>query len=329
MTNIDFPKMPKDNADRRMNFAGRNEIAEKLSSIPGHPLYTFVKENEVLRKLLADAVAAAQSMAVTTEQLEKIRWLSMVHYAKKGDLLNPHLKAKYEVTGPSDVMWTDDDTLRDGWNLLRKFSDYDDRWYKKFLELAGSAENMIKKEKQILFPICAALFTEEEWALIYRDAKDYENVPEIDVEKWSEAEKLMQEKAVPAKNEEIAMPGGSMTIEQLTALLNTIPMEITFVDADNINRFFNEGPKAFKRPGMALGREVFSCHPPKIEPMVRSIIEDFRDGVRDSVPVWAKKGGRDMLVTYMAVRDREGKYVGTVELVQDMEFARKHFQKEA
>ena len=121
------------------------------------------------------------------------------------------------------------------------------------------------------------------------------------------------------------MPGGHMTVEQLTALLNTIPMEITFVDAKNINRYFNEGHKVFKRPGMAIDREVFSCHPPKIEPMVRQIIEDFRSGRRDSVPVWMEKNGRVMLVNYMAVRDRDGNYVGTAEFVQDMEFAKEHF----
>ena len=115
-----------------------------------------------------------------------------------------------------------------------------------------------------------------------------------------------------------------MTVPQLTALLNTIPMEITFVDADNINRFFNEGEKVFKRPGMAIDREVFSCHPPKIEPMVRGIINDFRNNRRDCVPVWMEKGGRTMLVQYMAVRDRNGEYLGTVELVQDMEFVQFH-----
>ena len=116
-----------------------------------------------------------------------------------------------------------------------------------------------------------------------------------------------------------------MTVEQLEAMLNTIPLELTFVDVDNINRYFNEGPKAFKRPGMAIDREVFSCHPPKIEQMVRKIIEDFRNGTRDQVLVWTNKNGRTMLVTYMAVRDRNHCYIGTVEVVQDMEFARAHF----
>ena len=63
-------------------------------------------------------------------------------------------------------------------------------------------------------------------------------------------------------------------------------MEITFVDEDNINRYFNEGSKVFKRPVMAIDREVFSCHPPKIEAKVRRIIEEFRIGTLDEVPVW-------------------------------------------
>ena len=124
------------------------------------------------------------------------------------------------------------------------------------------------------------------------------------------------------------MPGGHVTLEQLTALLNTIPVEITFVDENNINRYFNEGPKLFKRPSMAIDREVFSCHPPKIAPMVRTIIEDFRNGVRDEFPVWAEKQGKTMLIKYMAVRDKDGKYLGTAEFVQEMDFAKEHFQSE-
>ena len=80
-----------------------------------------------------------------------------------------------------------------------------------------------------------------------------------------------------------------------------------------------------KRPGMAIDREVFSCHPPKIEPMVRQIIDDFRNNRRDEVPVWMEKGGSTMLVKYMAVRDKSGAYLGTVELVQNMEFAKTFF----
>lgn len=109
-------------------------------------------------------------------------------------------------------------------------------------------------------------------------------------------------------------------------MLNTLPFEITFVDDKDINRYFNEGAKAFKRPLSALGRKVFTCHPPKIEPMVRAIIDDFRNGRKDCVPIWMTKNGRATLVEYMAVRDAAGHYLGTMEIVQDMEDARKHLQ---
>lgn len=189
------------------------------------------------------------------------------------------------------------------------------------------AEGMIRKEEGIFFPICAVNFAVAEWRGIYRDVKDYVSCLGTIGEIWPEGE---ESPAAPASGweGEVVMPGGHLTLEQLTALLNTLPLELTSVDADNINRYFNEGPKVFKRPGMALDREVFSCHPPKIEPMVRSIIDDFHHNRRDKVPVWMEKGGRSMLVTNMAVRSRAGEYLGTVEVVQDMEFAREHFEKQ-
>ena len=159
---------------------------------------------------------------------------------------------------------------------------------------------------------------------IYRDSKDYAICFGVENGVWEAAESQQSTRESMVAGE-IVMPGGHMTLEQLTALLNTIPVEITFVDADNINRFFNEGPKVFKRPGMAIDREVFSCHPPRIEAMVRAIIDDLRAGRRDIVPVWMEKDGRSMLVRYMAVRDAQRNYLGTVEVVEDMEFAREHF----
>lgn len=103
---------------------------------------------------------------------------------------------------------------------------------------------------------------------------------------------------------EIVMGGGHMSASQLEAMLNTLPIEITFIDDNNINRFFNEGAKVFKRPGMAIDREVFSCHPPKIESMVRSIIESFKNHTRDSVPVWMEKAGKTIF-SYLLCSERQ------------------------
>ena len=303
------------------DYSNKTEKAAALIRIEGHPLYTLTKENEALEKLICRFKEER-----TDELFSTIREIS-IHYAKKGDLLYPLLKVTYGVEGPSDLMWTTDDDIRDALTALSKKEVRDEAWQHALDNILLRIERMVYQEEKILFPICAVNFTEEEWFSIYQDSKDYDSCFGIPRYVWEEAENALSEKPMSFADSEIVMPGGHMNVEQLTALLNTIPLEITFLAADNINRFFNEGPKVFKRPQMAIDRDVFSCHPPKIEPMVRAIIGDFRKGVRDSVPIWMNKNGRAMLVTYMAVRDRNQKYLGTVEIVQDMEFAKEHFSK--
>ena len=319
------------------------QLAATLIAITGHPLETLTRENDVLAQRISDTRAAIENKASNEEILNKFEGVReiAIHYAEKGDLIYPHLNVQYGISGPSNVMWTVDDEIRDEMTALTKNRAFDDAWFERVSAVLTRAEEMIYKESNILFPICALNFATEEWYRIYHDSKDYADCMGIVANVWPEAEEYEKtmfdkksegeavETATSSSNsDEIVMPGGHVTLEQLTALLNTIPVEITFVDENNINRYFNEGPKLFKRPSMAIDREVFSCHPPKIEPMVRTIIEDFRNGVRDEFPVWAEKQGKTMLIKYMAVRDKNGKYLGTAEFVQEMDFAKEHFQSE-
>ena len=383
------------------DYSNKHEKSAALSQVKGHPLHTFTRENEALTKLIdrmkellhdTDETTGSGSLPVDEKQADtgkfpvdekqadtgnlpqiaaqllKIREVA-VHYAKKGDLLYPHLNARYGIAGPSAVMWTADDEIRDELGALCKAlqkgreaaeqnatgsfqsSQWDVKWLERLQKVLMRAEEMIYKENHILFPNCAVNFTEEDWMGIYRDAKDYADCLGVHGEVWEEAENWLRKEKEAKKTvfkgtkdgqasegEEdrigsnfsdgvIHMPGGHMTIRQLTALLNIIPLEISFIDAEDRNCYFNEGPKVFKRAQMALGRSVFTCHPPKVETMVRRIIGEFREGTLDRVPVWMDKGGRTMLVTYMAVRDESGEYMGTMELVQDMEFAKEHFGK--
>lgn len=384
------------------DYSNKHEKSAALSQVKGHPLQTFTRENEALTKLIdrmkellhdTDETTGSGSLQADekqtdTENLPQIAALLLkirevaVHYAKKGDLLYPHLNARYGIAGPSAVMWTADDEIRDELGALCKALQKgretaeqrateskgketaeqnvtgsfqspqgDVKWLERLQKVLLRAEEMIYKENHILFPNCAVNFTEEDWMGIYRDAKDYADCLGVHGEVWEEAENWLRKEKEAKKTvfkgakdsqysegEEdragsnfsdgvIHMPGGHMTIRQLTALLNTIPLEISFIDAEDRNCYFNEGPKVFKRAQMALGRSVFTCHPPKVETMVRRIIGEFREGTLDRVPVWMDKGGRTMLVTYMAVRDENGEYMGTMELVQDMEFAKEHFGK--
>ena len=330
-------------AEQQAQYGDKNALAAKLIAIPGHPLETLTRENQALALRIESFREAAKLGVSLKDAVHAIREVT-VHYAKKGDLLYPLLKVKYDVTGPSSVMWTVDDEIRDELGRLDKAIVEDEAWKAAAEAVVQRADEMIYKETNILFPICAVNFTEDEWKRIYRDSKDYENCLGVESKVYAaaEEEKAAEQPALQvAVNTaetksrtssfvgEVVMPGGHLKLDQLEWLLNTIPMEITFVDADNINRYFNEseGQKAFKRPKMALDREVFSCHPPKIEPMVRQIITEFRSGRQSSVSIWAEKGGKTMLVNYRAVRDQEGNYLGTAEFVQDMEFAKRHFQQ--
>ena len=316
----------------------RLSAAAALIQISGHPLQTFTLENAALEKLIVRAEQALEDNEIEDALLNELRQIA-IHYAKKGDLLYPHLNVQYGISGPSAVMWTVDDEIRDELNALAKQKEQKntDAWKQRLKAVLTRMEEMIYKESNILFPNCALNFSEEEWYHIYRDAKDYAECFGVRGDTWEAAETHLADTAVAAGamsaehafaggETRIHLPGGSLTLSQLTAMLNTIPLEITFVDIDNVNRYFNEGPKVFKRPGMALGREVFTCHPPKIEQKVRRIIDEFRTGTLDQVPVWMDKGGRTFLVTYYAVRDKNEQYLGTLELVQDMEFAKEHFR---
>ena len=310
------------------------EAQEKSQSVVtlvetvGHPLNRLTEENKALDALIEGTKVKVASKTATVDDVNEIRQVS-IHYAKKGDLLYPHLKVAYDISGPSLVMWTVDGDIRDGFGRLARAKSIDDAWYEEFDGLLTRAQEMIYKEQNILFPICAENFSTEEWYQIYKDTEQYEEIFGVERVAWAEAESALAAKAAPTSGDSntIALIGGSLTLEQLDAMLNTMPMEITFVDHVDINRYFNDGEKVFKRPTTAIGRDVFSCHPPKVEPIVRGIIESFRNGERDNVAVWLEKVGRPFYVNYMAVRDQNNNYLGTLELVQDMQFAKEHFAR--
>ena len=310
------------------------EAQEKSQSVVtlvetvGHPLNRLTEENKALDALIEATKVKVASKTATVDDVNEVRQVS-IHYAKKGDLLYPHLKVAYDISGPSLVMWTVDGDIRDGFGRLARAESIDDAWYEEFDGLLTRAQEMIYKEQNILFPICAENFSTEEWYQIYKDTEQYEEIFGVERVAWAEAESALAAKAAPTNGDSntIALIGGSLTLEQLDAMLNTMPMEITFVDHVDINRYFNDGEKVFKRPTTAIGRDVFSCHPPKVEPIVRGIIESFRNGERDNVAVWLEKVGRPFYVNYMAVRDQNNNYLGTLELVQDMQFAKEHFAR--
>ena len=313
---------------------GADEQYLSLKQIENHPLNIFALENEAILAVLGELRQAMETRGNLVETLDKAREIA-VHYAEKGDLLYPLLKLKYRFAGPTDVMWTVDGEIRDEMKVLSNSAkDFpslleDETWNQRLDAVVTKAEEMIYKEENIIYPLCAKNFTEEEWHDIARDLDDYKQCLIEKRPAWEKATPKKKMAEMAQCQEVINLPSGSLTGVQLDAMLNTIPMELTFVDVNNVNKYFNDGDdmKLFKRPLMALDREVFTCHPPKFEPMVRSIIEDFRAGNRNSVDVWSSRDNQPVLIRYMAVRDKDNNYVGTLECVQPMGFAEKHFSR--
>ena len=107
--------------------------------------------------------------------------------------------------------------------------------------------------------------------------------------------------------------------EQLEGILEAIPVEISFVDENDLVKFWNKHEtRIFKRPVSVIGKTVQNCHPPRSVDKVNQILSDFKSGKRDSAEFWINLGERKVYIRYFAVRDKAGKYLGTLEATQDI-----------
>ena len=110
-----------------------------------------------------------------------------------------------------------------------------------------------------------------------------------------------------------------LSYEVIEALLDALPVDITFVDEDDRVRYFNkEGKRIFARSRKIIGIKVQKCHPQKSIHVVNQILQDFRNNKRDSANFWIDLKGRKIYIRYFAVRDKEGKYLGCLEVTQDI-----------
>ena len=107
--------------------------------------------------------------------------------------------------------------------------------------------------------------------------------------------------------------------EQLEGILEAIPVEISFVDENDLVKFWNKHEtRIFKRPVSVIGKSVQDCHPRDSVGKVNQILSDFKSGSRDSAEFWIDLKGRKVYIRYFAVRDKAGKYLGTLEATQDI-----------
>ena len=307
---------------------------------PGHPVDTFRRENAAIREAVAAARAAfsvvadaASAADLQPEALEACRASANAlfdidrHYRRKEDLVFPFLE-KHGIVGPSKVMWAKDDEARELISALgealREIDAGLDEW-KLVLATVGeqalsAVEEMVSKEEMILIPMALDTLTREEWGVVWTES------PRIG---WCLVEPRTgytpPEGSAPANplqvpgQRALILPTGHLTIEQLQALFQMLPLDLTFVDHEDRVAFFSEGPhRVFARSKAIIGRKVQHCHPPRSVDIVDRILGDFRSGAQDTAEFWIDFRGRFVHVRYFAVRDAARTYLGCLEVTQDV-----------
>jgi len=112
---------------------------------------------------------------------------------------------------------------------------------------------------------------------------------------------------------------GTLSEDEIEAILNTLPVDITFVDKEDRVRYFNKlGERIFARTKAVIGRKVQKCHPQESVHVVNKILDSFKSGKKDAAEFWIPKGDRLVHIRYFAVRGKNGEYVGTMEVTQDI-----------
>ena len=111
----------------------------------------------------------------------------------------------------------------------------------------------------------------------------------------------------------------NLKLEVIESMLDAMPIEISFVDENDEVRYFNKnGDRIFPRPRSIVGKKVQQCHPQKSVHKVLQILEAFKKGEKDVAEFWINLKGRQIYIRYFPVRDKDGKYLGTLEVSQDI-----------
>ena len=331
------------------------ELVKELLQLPeGHPVDYFIRENSALELILNNLQMALENgghddkVQLAMVRLKKIRAL----YGKKEELIMAPLE-RYGITGPSEVMWGVDDEIKaEVGRLARGLQRTSAEELKEpILAVIKRMREMIYKDENILLPIAMQNLTDDEWVDVYRDLPEMGPVFITEIPKWAHGEQVLMERMqaeksaaeaedmkTPASGADFEQavvhfdgngsesPAGEMTIAQLRGLMKILPLDITFIDDQMINRFYKNGDKVFLRPLSTLGQSTYQCHPVPIRAVVKNLTDDFRSGARDSFTRWIPNPDRPVKVTYLAVRDKEGTYLGAAEIIQDMTEAFRQFR---
>ncbi|MEM0007620.1 MAG: DUF438 domain-containing protein [Candidatus Bathyarchaeia archaeon] len=315
---------------------------QKVEVAPTSPIGILLEEHKMIQQIaeklnvLVEKVQKAESPDAVAGELSQLRHVAdelldaEKHYLREENALFPVLE-RHGISEPPAIMWMEHNQVREKKQQLKalienaakmNFSDFK----RQLSELAKAVGDMLNshiyKENNILFPAAQRVVTEQEWSTIRADFDEIGYccfTPEHLIAKPAKTLEKPAAEEKPMPEGTIQFETGSLTKEEIEAILNTLPVDITFVDKDDAVKYFSKADKRiFVRTKAILGRKVQLCHPQKSVHVVNRILEAFKKGERDVAEFWIQMGDRLIHIRYFAVRDKDGKYLGTMEVSQDI-----------
>lgn len=316
----------------RESLAGQKALAPA-----GHPVHILMEEHKILLGFADELQGVARRVREAGEvelaSLEQLRHIeehlkaSESHYVREENVLFPYLE-KHGVTEPPAIMWMEHDRIRETkkgfYNLLEgregmEFGDFATQLAEVASSLADLLTNHFHKENNILFPVALRVMAEDEWQDTRRQFDELGYCCFTPASARAIPEEAEAPAPVPEAEGKVAFESGTLSREELEAILNTLPVDITFVDKDDAVRYFSQSKeRIFPRTKAVLGRKVQQCHPQKSVHVVNKIVEEFKAGQRDVAEFWIQHRGRFVHIRYFPVRNQEGEYLGVLEVTQDI-----------
>jgi PAS domain S-box-containing protein len=309
---------------------------QKDEDVPGHPVHTFKLENKAIEEFIENDLKNHLNNFLSNDSRENLNLLSKdleqlmeieKHYGRKENLLFPYLE-KYGITAPPKVMWGVDDEIRaelkEAINLLGECKGNKEEVGEKVNNVINRITEMIYKEEKILLPMALEHLTEDEWLSIEEASSEYGYCFIDPVKKWKPKRvnveaRIQAEGEKPVKDGYIKFETGLLLPEEIEAIFNTLPIDITFVDKDGIVKYFSQAKeRIFPRPKTVIGRTVENCHPPASVHIVQQIVEDLQSGKKDHEDFWIKMKDMYAYIRYFAVRNSQGEFLGIVEVTQNI-----------
>jgi len=304
----------------------------------GHPIRILMEEHKMLLqfadelKNVANGMKGARGSTLAGDTMDQLKHIvkhlkdSDSHYVREENVLFPSLE-KHGIKEPPAVMWMEHDKIRDikksiyrivdSFNVIAS-KDFAAQLDTAALALAEMLSSHFYKENNILFPAALEVIGEGEWLEIRHQFDELGYccfTPEPAKVAFGDIGRLVIKSEVKGM---ISFETGGLSGEQIEAILNTLPVDVTFVDKEDTVRYFSQSKdRIFPRAKAIIGLKVQQCHPQKSVHIVTQILNDFRSGKKDVAQFWINLQGKLIHIRYFAVRKGDD-YLGCLEVTQDI-----------